>query len=176
MRESIGGAWLFGIVIVFITIFSAFLTYSVSYTKAFNTKNKIVNIIEEQEGFTMNINDKGVANSSDYELEQSAEGKIYKYMRDIGYNYSAQIECDEVNGEVAMSGQGYCIKKICPNWGGEYVDSNIHYKVTTFISLEIPFIGLTARIPITGETRSIYHDVANGIKCSQDVVNGGGTP
>ena len=40
MRESIGGAWLFGIVIVFITLFASFLTYSISYTKAFNTKNK----------------------------------------------------------------------------------------------------------------------------------------
>ena len=46
MRESIGGAWLFGIVIVFIFLFAAFLTYSISYTKAFNIKNEIINYIE----------------------------------------------------------------------------------------------------------------------------------
>ena len=42
MREAIGGTWLFGIVILFIALFSAFLAYSVSYTKAFNTKNEII--------------------------------------------------------------------------------------------------------------------------------------
>ena len=52
MREAIGGTWLFGIVILFIALFSAFLAYSVSYTKAFNTKNEIINIIERNEGFT----------------------------------------------------------------------------------------------------------------------------
>ena len=45
MREARGGTWLFGIVILFIALFSAFLAYSVSYTKAFNTKNEIINII-----------------------------------------------------------------------------------------------------------------------------------
>ena len=48
MREAIGGTWLFGIVILFIALFSAFLAYSVSYTKAFNTKNEIINIIERK--------------------------------------------------------------------------------------------------------------------------------
>ena len=52
MRESIGGAWLFGIVAVFIALFTAFLAYSISYTRAFNTKNEIINIIERKEGYT----------------------------------------------------------------------------------------------------------------------------
>ena len=71
MRESIGGAWLFGIVIVFIALFSAFLTYSVSYTKAFNAKNEIINIIEENEGFTMHTDTSvDIKNAIDSELEK----------------------------------------------------------------------------------------------------------
>ena len=45
MRESMGGTWLFGIVIVFIALFASFLAYSISYTRAFNVKNEIINYI-----------------------------------------------------------------------------------------------------------------------------------
>lgn len=178
MRESIGGAWLFGIVIVFIALFSAFLTYSVSYTKAFNTKNEIINIIEENEGFTMHTDTSvDIKNAIDSELEKSTEGKIFRYMKDIGYNYSADIKCETENGEIEMSGQGYCISKICPNFGRvDGTTSNTHYKVTTFIALEIPFIGVTVRIPISGETRTIYHDETMAINCTQDIYTGGGNP
>ena len=41
MREAIAGTWLFGIVITFIVMFTSFLAYSISYTKAFNLKNEI---------------------------------------------------------------------------------------------------------------------------------------
>ena len=40
MRESMGGSWLIGIVALFIVLFSGFIAYSVSYTKAFKTKNQ----------------------------------------------------------------------------------------------------------------------------------------
>ena len=41
MRESMGATWLFGIVALFIVLFSGFMAYSISYTKAFKTKNEI---------------------------------------------------------------------------------------------------------------------------------------
>ena len=52
MRESIGGTWLLGFVVLFIVLFSAYLAYSINYTKAFKTKNYIINTIEENEGYT----------------------------------------------------------------------------------------------------------------------------
>ena len=53
MRESIGGLWLFSIVITFIVLFVSFLAYSISYTRAFKVKNEIINYIERAEGFTV---------------------------------------------------------------------------------------------------------------------------
>ena len=47
MRESMGGTWLFGIMALFIVLFSGFIAYSISYTKAFKTKNQIINLIEK---------------------------------------------------------------------------------------------------------------------------------
>ena len=45
MREAIGSTWLIGIVVTFIAIFSGFLAYSISYTKAFRVKNEIIKLI-----------------------------------------------------------------------------------------------------------------------------------
>ena len=164
MRESIGGAWLFGIVIVFIFLFAAFLTYSISYTKAFNIKNEIINYIEENEGFTT-INDTSVSpgNMSSSELNKSTEGKIYKLVYNVGYNIDAtqDIVCKD-NG---TNFYGVCITKVCPN--GDV--NNTHYKVTSYIALEITVIDLSVNIPITGETRSIFTDNTGGIQCSSQI-------
>ena len=50
MKDAMGGTWLTGLVIIFIALFAGFLAYSISYTKAFRTKNEIINIIEKNEG------------------------------------------------------------------------------------------------------------------------------
>ena len=78
MRESIGGAWLIGIVIVFIFMFAAFMTYSDSYSKAFALKNEIVSIIEENEGFTKYKGDVGNISQCTEEEDNSTECKIYQ--------------------------------------------------------------------------------------------------
>lgn len=52
MRESIGGAWLVGIVITFVVLFTSYLALSVNYSKAFKVKNEIISLIEENEGLT----------------------------------------------------------------------------------------------------------------------------
>ena len=153
MRESIGGAWLFGIVIVFIFFFSAFLAYSVSYTRAFNVKNEIINLIEQNEGYTTHNGD--IKSARDDDLNKSTEGKIYLMIKNVGYNYSVaeNITCD--NGQLAVTG-GYCIAKYCTSPSDPV--SNVSYKITTYIALEIPVINLVVKIPISGETRTLYTD------------------
>lgn len=68
MRESIGGLWLFSIVITFIVLFVSFLAYSISYTRAFKVKNEIINYIERAEGFTTTEGD--IRNISSDELKE----------------------------------------------------------------------------------------------------------
>ena len=50
MREAIGGTWLFGLVLTFIVFFASFLAVSINYSKAFNVKNNIVDLISKYEG------------------------------------------------------------------------------------------------------------------------------
>lgn len=131
MRESIGGTWLLGFVVAFIVIFSAYLAVSINYTKAFKVKNQIINLIEENEGFS-----------------KDAEEKIYDYLDNIGYA-TVKIETAKCPaGEVKRG--GYCLKKICTRQGS-------YYKVTSFIKIELPIIWQSFTIPISGETKVLYN-------------------
>ena len=133
MRESIGGAWLFGIVIIFIFFFSAFLAYSISYTKAFNVKNNIISFIEQNEGY--NTTDLDLASLTDEDLNKTVEGRSYKLIRNAGYNYSGAqgITCDgTIHGVPNMTTEGgYCIvteeKNLKKNEEKNIYHQNIYY-------------------------------------------------
>ncbi len=189
MREAIGGTWLFGIVILFIALFASFLAYSISYTRAFNIKNEIINLIERNEGFTKcnrgqtdedPNGDKGecdVKNMSNEELEnnKSVESQAYYKIIKAGYNYSAgeTIDCRSVgHDEQEPWPGGYCITKYCQKADdGTNIALNsqysTYYKVTTFIALRLPVVDITFNIPISGETRTIYYDSGDITTCSE---------
>ena len=164
MREAIGGTWLFGIVITFIALFSAFLAYSISYTRAFNTKNEIINLIEQNEGYSK-YSGNDIYNASDDKLKQdgSVEAMAFLKIKNLGYNYSAaeNISCQTLNNsdndlKADMKTGGYCLTKICSNGNKS---GNTYYKVTTFIAVKLPVINVTLKVPISGETRTLYYDV-----------------
>lgn len=173
MRESIGGTWMFSIVILFIALFSSFLAYSISYTRAFNMKSEILNIIERNEGFSTANED--IVNMTDLQLEEngSTEALIFLKIKKMGYNYTAasEINCATVghNNDDAMHKEGgYCLTKFCPNSdkSGNINNSNkTYYKVTTFIAIRIPVINVIVKVPVTGETRTLYFD-SSDLKCS----------
>lgn len=189
MRESIGGTWLLSIVITFIALFSAFLSYAISYTKAFNMKSEILNMIERAEGWTQSPNSANLTNMKTEDLEQdgSVEAQAFLKVKGLGYNYQAaqEVDCSTVDGHTSKSMQigGYCLTKYCPNkvetvnneTGTSTTDpgttsSKTYYKVTTFIAIKIPVINYVAKIPITGETRTLFHD--QGDISPEDCIKG----
>ena len=158
MKEAIGGGWLLGFVAVFIVIFSAYLAISINYTKAFKVKNKIINIIEEKEGYTESSNvEAGNVNLERLDSDNTTEGEVYKFLDTIGYAYEISSCPDE---SASVRAGGYCIKKVCSGLSS-------YYKVTTFISIEIPIVWLKINVPISGETKIIFNDTdPNSIACS----------
>ena len=161
MRESIGGTWLTGIVVTFLALFAGFLTYSISYTKAFRVKDNIVQIIEENEGYTFAASSKdnyieNVMNASldDLEKNGSAEAEIFALIKKVGYNFATNIACDS-SAIPGTEQYGYCVEKYCTNTAN--IDK-VYYKITTYIALNIPVVNVTVRIPISGETNTLYHD------------------
>ncbi len=168
MRESIGGAWLVTIVVLFIVLFSSYLAVSINYTKAFKVKNFIINTIEQHEGFDKYnvIKDSNTATESELKADTSTQGAILAYLKSTGYYTS------ELSGETAMRRRcnsdsennvdsyydgGYCVKKICTSMG-------TYYKVTTFIKFQVPIIQSSILIDISGETKPIFFD-ASQVSC-----------
>ena len=98
MRESIGGGWLFGIVIVFIFMFSGFLAYSVSYTRAFNVKNEIINYIEQSQGYTTSTKDVQKLSEADGLLD-TTEGKTYNLINKSGYDWETNSSSSYPSGK-----------------------------------------------------------------------------
>ena len=168
MKESFGGSWLFGIVILFISLFTSYLAYSINYTRAFNLKNKILEEIEKAEGYTTLIeNGTKIDDMSDEQLRDANTVKttVLLWIRKTGYakQNAEGINCKTVDGhsETQSMPGGYCITKYCK----DTTDGNVthggfrtYYKVTTFVAFKIPVINVTLKVPVTGETRTLYYD------------------
>jgi len=152
MREAIGGTWLTGIVITFIVIFSGFLVYSINYTKAFRAKNEIINIIEKNEGFTTTKQNLNNITSTQLEQDKTTQALIFKFIKSLGYSTSNDISCP--SGSTAFD--GYCLAKHTND-----SNSRSYYTVTTYIRLSIPVLDIGVKIPITGQTKTMYYDKGN---------------
>lgn len=157
MREAFGGTWILGFVVLFIVLFSGYLAVSVNYTKAFKVKNRIINIIEENEGYSESAFYKSEMETKSVEELRSSNqtaDKIYAFLKEIGYSTTqiSESRCpNDSNGETTYKNGGYCVSAMTNDQGYKY------YKVTTFIKLEIPIVSFNITIPITGETRVLYN-------------------
>lgn len=146
MRESVGTAFITGIVITFITIFMLFFATSTSYTKAFKVKNKIVELIEKYDDI---LNE---SPTTDLGLNEHLEGEINAVLSDIGYRISpTSNNCPQRNGvEAVNKGQTanyeYCIYEYTTQRG-------TYYGVTAYMYYQIPVIGTELRFPVYGETK-----------------------
>ena len=178
MKEAIGGSYIFQIVIIFIALFSSFIVYSVSYSKAFRVKNQVLDLIEQFQGYTESMTGDDLTVLSDQELMDngSVEALAYKDIRNYGYKHDILDGNDDLcyttlddyntstiyNVKGEMKTGGYCVFKKCNN---NIANRNTTYKVTAFIALQIPVINVIVKVPISGETKTIYTD-ASTMECS----------
>ncbi len=144
MREAIGGTWLFGIVVVFIVLFSGYLAMSVNYSKAFKVKNAIVDILEKEEGHS-----------------DAAKDKIKEYNKNVGYGVSSNCETGYTGADPVSSAAGsnvkyrYCIKCESNNSVDGSRLPTSYYSIKVFFKLDLPVIGNMFVFPISGETKPI---------------------
>lgn len=137
MREGIGSIFLYNIIIVFIVLIFAFLAGTMSYAKAFRVNSKIINTVEEFEGYNK---------LSDQEIE--------RVLNNYGYRKTTTDKCPNKNGMsvVAKLSNNY---KYCLYY--QEIDSkHIKYGVISYMYMDLPIIGELMQIPIYAETNSIY--------------------
>ena len=150
MRESIGGAWILGIVMTFIVLFASFLAISINYSKAFKVKNNVVDLIEKNEG-----------------MNDAAAEQIYNYLRSEGYilkgkcrqpdnsNENQYVGFDGINYVGENDNALYCVQENKPNNVDAALDKS-YYSVQVFFRLDLPIIGDVFTFNVSGETMSIY--------------------
>ena len=154
MRESIGGAWLFGLVITFIVFFASFLALSINFSKAFNVKNEVVDLIEKYEGNNCN-----------------ARNAIAGHLRTIGYLVYGNCPEDEIINEesgnpVTIKYQGYnadgdpvkgkALYCIAENTASTDTINKKYYKAVVFFKVDLPMMENIATFKIKGETSTVF--------------------
>ena len=50
MRQSIGGSWLIGLVVLFILLFAGYIILTIDYNKSIRVKNEAITLIEKYDG------------------------------------------------------------------------------------------------------------------------------
>lgn len=146
MRDAFGGTFMIKLMLIFLAVYIAFIAVALNYAKAFRVKNKIIDIIEQNEG----MKESDFKNTSGSNLE-GVTGEINEYLGRI--SYFVKLDDDDKAGHGVCFDKGFCIYEFEPTSGVEM--NTKYYKVTTFVRIEFPFFGLDFNIPIQGETRKI---------------------
>lgn len=138
MNQAFGGAFLIKIALLFLAIYIFILGFAINYAKVFTVKNRIINLIEQYEGF-----DEG---------DEIFMGEIKTEITKLHYQ---GIVSDDIPGGDCVNlnyRRYYCIERF------EASNDMFYYKVRTYIQFDIPVVKEVAVgiIPITGETRYMY--------------------
>ena len=150
MKEAISNSLIFTLVITFLFIFVILFAGSTAYTKAFKVKNRIISIIEKNDGYN-----------------GTAVNEINLALKDAGYKISLNNadKCQsEINNRFKNTNQAYkhistgnssyryCIAEFTvstPAIQGKY------YAVIAYMYFEVPLIGAHLEFPVYGETKTL---------------------
>lgn len=150
MRESINGAWLLGIVMVFMAVFIAYISISINYSNAYQMRTRMITVIEQYQGVTALTIDK-LESIRDY----------YGYL-----NKGVCVPGEDgrvisvLNGEVSRQPRGqynYCITREIRYGDGGIAEDKYYYELTVFFGFGLPIIGNIFNFRVSGETNAIYY-------------------
>ncbi len=158
MKESISNALLFNMVITFVVILIAFFVGSLSYSKAFKVKNKIVEEIEK-EGENSSDPENAYAYAYD-EIESwlgsgdDGNGIGYRKNTAGGANNTGNCSTDSSNAELVnkTSNYEYCVYRISTCDNSNKAKCGVYYQVVAYMYFDVPVVGDLIKIPVRGET------------------------
>lgn len=157
MKGAIGNAFILNMVITFIVIFYMLLIGSVAYTKAYKTKNYIINAVDQYE-----INQRSKCETKPCTVTYKAaewNPLVNEYLGKIGYMLSTDTCPIRLNRDSYdiwrnhRTGEyDYCIyKKIHDNNDVMY---SYNYMVEIYMKFDFPIIGKYIKLPVRGETKT----------------------
>ncbi len=145
MRTSLGGAWLMGLVITFIFLFTGFIVLTINYSKTVRVKNEIVNIVEKYEG--INSTSIQLINNFLSVNGYNAKGYCTKDSNSFGV-YGALTITPTSNAVLEKANPNrkyyYCIKKY------KGLTTTNYYQIGVFYQFNIPIINVNSGFVIKG--------------------------
>lgn len=186
MRESIGGAWIFQLVIIFILLFTGFLCVAINYNKAFKVKNEVIDYVEREEGLTSRT-DSGVRIGGSLELigaylqqagysskgycPDNDETEIVRSWANVAYfsDFTGENDPHEYNWiGIKTLGTGSTSEEAVPGTKYYYCIRKIddydkkytykaYYKLRLFFKFELPIFGDFTTFSVEGETTQIEY-------------------
>ena len=164
MKGAIGNAFILNLVITFMLIFFSLLIGSMAYSKAYKTKDYLINMIDKyQTAGKTEFADDTTKDGQDWDNE------VNEYLGRIGYIISdKKNSCPKKNDSTNMYDGYYNVKNT--NYGYDYciyvkydvlawehnpvMTWKYNYMVLVYMKFDIPILGEFIKIPITGETKS----------------------
>ncbi len=146
MKDAIGGVFNITFIAIFIVVVSGYLAFSVSYSKAFKVKNKIISVLEQYQ----------------HHNEASKE-KIDDYINKLGYNTTSDTSRVNKGNDCWECRNGYCVKwNYVDELGSSTGRPKGYYSVITFVNVQIPifqkFLPYLSFFQTTGDTMTIYDE------------------
>lgn len=136
MRDAFGGVFMIRLLLVFLFIYVSFTAVSLNYAKAFRIKNKVIDLIEQEE----------ILDLKAYYQKGSGSGlaKLDKILSNANYNKT----CTNGNGELSRKdGEPYaiCYKGIVIEETGT-TNNYKNYKVYTYANWNLGTLNMIFRL------------------------------
>lgn len=151
MRNSINGAWLLAIVMVFMMIFIGYVTVAFNYSKAYRMKDELISAIEYYQG----VNDRTLNR-----MAKIAKKYGYHKMKNcpddyVGFNlnnvHAAPVRCIDPKRKSSV-----CIHRTIRYTSK---DTRYYYKMLVFFGFSLPGFNELYSFNVLGETAAIYYPV-----------------
>lgn len=139
MREGMGSAFVYTVVIIIVGIILLLLVGSIGYSKAFKVNSRIIDIIEANDGYN-----------------DDAEDEVFQALSSIGYKVSRVVTCPSLDASYGSYdiikpklNYDYCVYKHTDNKRGDY------YTVLTYMYFDFPVIGDHIKLKVINQTKTL---------------------
>lgn len=157
MKEAISGVSLFNIVIVFVLLFTGYISLSINYSKAYNVKNELLTIIKNQGGVCTSTSRNSPGNCFNF------TDQIQEFFKETSYRSTGNCKTEDDwvgysrKGEKISNGKNasFCIRAI-KREGNRELPNSLYYQLKVFYQLDLPVINNVFEFAIFGETARIY--------------------
>lgn len=153
MRESIGGAWLLGLVMVFMMVFIAFVSISLNYSKVYILKTNMITVLEEYQGLNTLSVEKldNLINSSGYMGRLTCSSKDYDKVLGV---------TNKIVSVNPTNKQSYCVTREVRD-AQDGTENKYYYNVIVTFAFSLPVLGDIFDFKVSGETNAIIYPTDN---------------